>query len=127
MTMWANQAANADAMGDFQTTHWSLVLRAGNRNDRDAEDALAALCGRYWYPLYAYVRRRTADVHEAQDLTQEFFARLLEKNTLAAASPERGRFRSFLLTAVKNFLANQHDRVLASEARRRDADVIVRY
>ena len=99
----------ADAAGGFQTTHWSLVLRAGNRADREAEDALAALCGRYWYPLYAYVRRRTADQHEAQDLTQEFFARLLEKNTLAAASPERGRFRSFLLTAVKNFIANQHD------------------
>lgn len=65
---------------------------------------------RYWYPLYAYVRRRTADVHEAQDLTQDFFARLLEKNTLAAASPERGRFRNFLLTAIKNFLANRRDR-----------------
>ncbi len=109
MTTRANQTANAEA-GGFQTTHWSLVLRAGNRADREAEDALAALCGRYWYPLYAYVRRRTADLHEAQDLTQEFFARLLEKNTLAAASPERGRFRSFLLTAVKNFLANRRDR-----------------
>jgi RNA polymerase sigma-70 factor (ECF subfamily) len=113
MTTRANQTANADAEGGFQTTHWSLVLRAGNRADREAEDALAALCGRYWYPLYAYVRRRTADVHEAQDLTQEFFARLLDKNTLATASPERGRFRSFLLTAVKNFLANQRDRDLA--------------
>ena len=110
MTTRANQTANADAAGGFQTTHWSLVLRAGNRADREADDALAALCGRYWYPLYAYVRRRSADVHEAQDLTQEFFARLLEKNTLAAASPGRGRFRSFLLTAVKNFLANQRDR-----------------
>jgi RNA polymerase sigma-70 factor (ECF subfamily) len=110
MSMRGDQTANADAAGGFQTTHWSLVIRAGNRADREADDALAALCGRYWYPLYAYVRRRTADVNEAQDLTQEFFARLLEKNTLAAASPERGRFRSFLLTAVKNFLANQRDR-----------------
>jgi RNA polymerase sigma-70 factor (ECF subfamily) len=87
-----------------------LVLRAGHREDRDADAALAALCERYWYPLYAYVRRRVADVNEAQDLTQDFFARLLEKNTLAAACPERGRFRSFLLTAIKNFLANQWDR-----------------
>jgi RNA polymerase sigma-70 factor (ECF subfamily) len=92
-----------------------LVLHAGNRRDRDADAALAALCERYWYPLYAYVRRRTADVHEAQDLTQEFFARLLEKNTLGSASPERGRFRSFLLTAVKNFLANQWDRANAQK------------
>ena len=104
-----NCIASDLAGGSFQTTHWSVVLRAGNRADRDADDALAVLCGRYWYPLYAYVRRHVADVHEAQDLTQEFFARLLEKNTLAAASPERGQFRSFLLTAIKNFLANQHD------------------
>jgi RNA polymerase sigma-70 factor (ECF subfamily) len=110
MSTSGDQKANSGALGGFQTTHWSLVLRAGNRVDREAEDALAALCGRYWYPLYAYVRRRTADVHEAQDLTQDFFARLLEKNALAAASPERGRFRSFLITAVKNFLANQRDR-----------------
>jgi RNA polymerase sigma-70 factor (ECF subfamily) len=85
------------------------VLRAGSRKDRDADTALAALCERYWYPLYVYVRRHLADAGEAQDVTQEFFARLLEKNTLAAASPERGRFRSFLLTSIKNFLANQRE------------------
>jgi RNA polymerase sigma-70 factor (ECF subfamily) len=109
MSEMQDQSENADAPRGFQTTHWSLVLRAGNRAEREAGDALAALCERYWYPLYAYVRRRTPDIHEAQDLTQEFFARLLEKNTLAAASPERGRFRSFLLAAFKNFIANRRD------------------
>jgi RNA polymerase sigma-70 factor (ECF subfamily) len=103
-------ATNRPAAIGFQTTHWSLVLRAGNRRDPAADVALAALCERYWYPLYAYVRRRVADVNEAQDLTQEFFARLLEKNTLAAVSPERGRFRGFLLAAIGNFLANEWDR-----------------
>jgi RNA polymerase sigma-70 factor (ECF subfamily) len=101
--------------GGFQTTHWSMVLRAGHRADRDADAALAALCQRYWFPLYAYVRRHVADVHEAQDMTQQFFTWLLEKNALAAASPERGRFRAFLLTAAKHFLANQRDRAKAQK------------
>ena len=95
---------------DFASTQWSLVLRAGQRGNQQAEFALASLCQRYWFPLYAYVRRRVADVHQAQDLTQDFFARLLEKNVLASASPERGRFRSFLLASLKNFLANEWDR-----------------
>jgi RNA polymerase sigma-70 factor (ECF subfamily) len=108
-------APSEPAAGSFQTTHWSLVLRAGHREDREAETALATLCERYWYPLYVYVRRRVADVAEAQDLTQEFFAWLLEKNTLASACPERGRFRAFLLTALKNFLMNQWDRANAQK------------
>lgn len=95
--------------GEFVSTHWSLVLRAGNRRDQQGDQSLAILCQRYWLPLYAFARRRIADPHEAQDLTQEFFARLLEKNMLASASPARGRFRSFLLTALKNFLANEWD------------------
>ena len=95
---------------DFATTQWSLVVGAAAREQPDAGAALALLCERYWYPLYSYVRRRVADVNEAQDLTQEFFARLLEKNTLAHATPERGRFRAFLLTAIRNFLANEWDR-----------------
>jgi RNA polymerase sigma factor (sigma-70 family) len=95
---------------DFATTQWSLVVRAGDRAHPDASAALAALCERYWFPLYAFVRRRGRNPHEAQDLTQEFFARLLEKNSLAVAAPERGRFRSFLLTSMKNFLANEWDR-----------------
>ncbi len=110
-----NHEPQREDAGGFQTTHWSLVLRAGHREDRDADAALAALCQRYWFPLYAYLRRRLADVHEAQDMTQEFFAWLLEKNTLAGASPERGRFRAFLLTAAKHFLANQRDRAKAQK------------
>src|SRR5438046_2386899 len=93
--------------GEFATTRWSVVLRAARHDDGQTEDALSWLCGHYWFPLYAYVRRRIADAHEAQDLTQEFFARLLEKNVLDHAAPERGRFRSFLLSSLKNFLANE--------------------
>ena len=100
---------------DFATTQWSLVIAAGERGSVEAEYALAVLCQRYWFPLYAFARRRVAEVHEAQDLTQEFFLRLLEKNSLAAACPERGRFRSFLLTSLKNFLANEWDRTTAQK------------
>jgi RNA polymerase sigma factor (sigma-70 family) len=100
-----------DAAGspDFATTQWSLVLRAHRTSD-SATAALQTLCERYWYPLYAYVRRRGFDSHVAQDLTQAFFARLLEKNSLAAASPDRGRFRAFLLTSLKNFLTNEWEK-----------------
>ncbi len=94
----------------FASTHWSMVLAAGERATPDAERALAVLCQRYWFPLYAFARRRAATIHEAQDLTQAFFLRLLEKNVLSAASPDRGRFRSFLLTSMKHFLANEWDR-----------------
>jgi RNA polymerase sigma-70 factor (ECF subfamily) len=100
---------------EFATTCWSVVLAAGHRSSPDSQRALAALCQSYWYPLYAYVRRRVADVHEAQDLTQEFFSRLLEKDVLAVAQPERGRFRAFLLTALKNFLANEWDKSRAQK------------
>jgi len=93
----------------------ALVLRAGHRNDRDADAALSVLCERYWYPLYAYVRRHVADAHEAQDLTQEFFARLLEKQYLAVADPQRGKFRCFLLASLKHFLANEWDRAHAQK------------
>lgn len=111
----ADHAANADDAGGFQTTHWSLVLRAGHREDRDADAAMAALCQRYWFPLYSYVRWRVADVHEAQDLTQEFFARLLEKEYLAVADPQRGKFRCFLLASLKHFLANEWNRAHAQK------------
>jgi RNA polymerase sigma-70 factor (ECF subfamily) len=109
-----NFPASGVAASGFQTTRWSMVLRAGGR-DREAAEALAALCDRYWYPLYAYVRRRVANVDEAQDLTQGFFARLLEKNALAAACPDRGRFRGFLLGSIKNFLANARDQAQAQK------------
>ena len=101
--------------GSFATTHWSLVVAAGRRSSPAAAAALGDLCQRYWYPLYVYVRRRVADVNEARDLTQEFFARLLEKNTLALADRERGRFRSFLLTALKHFLINEWEKTRAQK------------
>ena len=97
----------------FETTHWSVVLAAGHRSSPRSSEALASLCETYWYPLYAYVRRRVRDVDEAQDLTQGFFSHLLEKNYLAVAQPERGRFRAFLLTSFKNFLANEWDKAKA--------------
>jgi RNA polymerase sigma factor (sigma-70 family) len=91
----------------FASTRWSLVLTAGRGDAPDADAALAALCQIYWYPLYAYVRRSGYPADEARDLTQEFFARLLEKHYLRAADSELGRFRSFLLTALKRFLSKE--------------------
>src|ERR1700728_2764031 len=99
----------------FATTRWSLVLAAGQRSSPQSPAALATLCENYWYPLYAYVRRRGHGADEAQDFTQAFFARLLEKNDLAAADPGRGRFRSFLLASLKHFLANEWDRARAQK------------
>src|SRR5262249_17818709 len=94
----------------FATTHWSLVLAAGQGASADAQQALAALCQTYWYPLYAYVRRQGHQPDDAQDLTQAFFARLLEKHYLQSADPGRGRFRSFLLTAFQRFLSKERER-----------------
>ena len=91
----------------FDTTHWSLVLAAGGDESSQARQALAALCETYWYPLYAYVRRQNHDADDARDLTQAFFARLIEKQDVQDARRERGRFRSFLLAAMKHFLLNQ--------------------
>jgi RNA polymerase sigma factor (sigma-70 family) len=97
----------------FATTHWSVVLAAGDRDSESAESALAALSQAYWYPLYAYVRRRSYSPEDAQDLTQSFFAALLQKNYLDRANHERGRFRTFLLSSLENFLANEWDRSTA--------------
>ena len=98
-------------MGErFATTHWSVVLAAADEAAPDRRRALAHLCRDYWYPLYAYVRRRGSSVHEAEELTQEFFARLLDKDFLSSAAPDKGRFRSFLLVCLKRFLANEWDR-----------------
>jgi len=102
-----SQAEFAVGKRPFATTQWSVVLAAGQHSAEDGRRALAQLCEVYWYPLYAYVRGRVADAHEAQDLTQEFFSDLLERRTIAKAQPERGRFRSFLLTCLKNFLNNE--------------------
>ena len=94
----------------FATTHWSVVLAARDPASPRSEQALAELCCAYWCPLYAYLRRQGRSPHDAQDLTQEFFARLLHKDYLHAVEREKGRFRTFLLTAWKRFLANEWDR-----------------
>ncbi len=95
------------AAGQFASTHWSLVLEAGDSQAPDSARALEKLCAAYWYPLYVYVRCRGRGPEEARDLTQEFFARLLQKKWLREADPQRGRFRTFLLTAMMHFLANE--------------------
>src|SRR5689334_11423692 len=92
--------------GDFCTTHWSVVLTAAHTESPGRQSALTALCQSYWYPLYAFTRRQGRNAEEAEDAVQEFFARLLTKNNLASVRPEQGRFRSFLLASLKNFLAN---------------------
>ncbi len=97
----------------FETTRWTLVVAAGGPVTEQSREALARLCEIYWYPLYAYVRRRGHAPDDAQDLTQDFFARLIERNVVAEADPARGRFRSFLLASLKHFLANEHDRATA--------------
>jgi RNA polymerase sigma-70 factor (ECF subfamily) len=99
----------------FQTTHWSLVLAAADGTTPQADEALAALCAAYWYPLYAFIRRRGHDPDRAADLTQGFFTRLLEKEYLQPVDPSKGRFRAFLLAACKHFLANEHDRETAQK------------
>ena len=99
----------------FATTHWSVVLAAREQDSPRAADALTSLCRTYWYPLYAYIRRHGHAPQDAQDLTQEFFARLLEKNFLAAVRQERGKFRWFLLSALKRFLANEWNREHAAK------------
>jgi RNA polymerase sigma-70 factor (ECF subfamily) len=89
------------------TTHWSVVLSAGLDSSPAAQVAMEQLCRIYWYPLYAHVRRRGHDRHNAEDLTQEFFARLLDQQWLNSVAPEKGRFRTFLLVALDHFLANE--------------------
>jgi RNA polymerase sigma factor (sigma-70 family) len=94
----------------FSTTHWTVVVAAGQGPSLEADAALAQLCRTYWYPLYAFVRRKGHNPEEAQDLTQAFFARLLEKNYVAQADRDRGRFRTYLLTALTHFLADEWDK-----------------
>jgi len=108
---WSSGAGtNPGGRGRFATTQGSLVLAAGQRGSAGAEEALARLCSLYWYPVFAFVRRQGHPADEAQDLTQGFFARLIEKGDLRAADRSRGRFRSFLLTNCQYFLANERDR-----------------
>lgn len=94
----------------FATTRWTVVLAAGQRHTPQADVALEKLCTTYWYPIYAYIRRRGHSKEDSEDLTQAFFTRFLEKNYLEDLSAERGRFRAFLLAALKHFLANEWDK-----------------
>jgi len=96
--------------GDFSTTRWTLVITAGRISDPAAKLAMEELCQTYWFPLYAYVRRRGYSKEDAEDLTQDFFAGFLQKNNLGNLNPEHGRFRAYLLAAMKNFLANNWDK-----------------
>src|SRR5262245_12139026 len=112
MTHSAEGAAGA---GQFPSTHWSVVLQARNRTSPRADEALAELCRAYWYPLYAYIRHRAASADQVQDLTQEFFARLLEKPFLDTVDRDRGRFRAFLLACCRHFLSNERDRERAQK------------
>ena len=120
-----NHAATGDSRGDppgrlesaglaghetFATTHWSVVLGARDTESSEAAEALANLCRTYWHPLYAYIRRRGLSPSDAQDLTQEFFYRLLDRHYLNQIDPAKGKFRSFLLVAVNHLLANEWDR-----------------
>src|SRR5277367_5991563 len=104
------EAALPMGNGRFATTHWSVVLRASDSRNPESAEALEKLCRAYWYPLYAFVRGTGQGPEEARDLTQEFFARFLEKKWLNDADPQRGRFRTFMLAALKNFLANEWHR-----------------
>jgi len=100
----------------FATTHWSLVLAAGEqRPSADARAALTTLCETYWYPLYAFLRGRGHRPADAEDLTQAFFALVFEKQLIRQADPARGRFRSFLLKSLQHFAANVHERETAAK------------
>ena len=103
------------ARGAFPTTHWSVVMSARSLDEAAARGALEALCRQYWYPIYAFVRRQGRGHHEAEDLTQALFARLLDADAFASPRPERGRFRTFLLGATTNFLTDEWRRALAQK------------
>ncbi len=111
----ASPENNAPRRPAFVTTHWSVVLTAGASDTTCARAALENLCQTYWYPLYAYVRRRGHSPEDAQDLTQAFFARLLERNWVGQADRQKGRFRSFLLSALNHFLADEWDKARAQK------------
>jgi RNA polymerase sigma factor (sigma-70 family) len=101
--------------GRFATTRWSMVLTAADQTSPRSADALADLCKTYWYPIYAFVRRQGHSHDTAQDLTQEFFARMLEKRYIDEVGPEKGKFRTFLLVCLKRFLANEWDKTQAKK------------
>src|SRR5262252_3998428 len=101
--------------GVFATTHWSVVVRAGDSRSPEAAEAMERLCRTYWYPLYAFVRRKGHTHEDASDLTQAFFARFLEKRYLRSVDANLGKFRTFLLTSMTHFLANEWDKSQAQK------------
>ena len=105
----------------FVSTRWTVVLSAGRKSSAQSDHALAELCQIYWYPLYAYVRRRGYTKEDAEDLVQAFFARFLEKNYLEGLNAERGKFRAFLLASLKHFLANEWDK---ARRQKRGGDIL---
>jgi RNA polymerase sigma-70 factor (ECF subfamily) len=107
---YESMSDDANKVGDFSTTHWSVVLEAGRTDAARTASALERLCRQYWKPIYVFVRRRGSKHHEAEDLTQAFFAHLLEKQTLKAVDRRKGKFRSFLLASLTNFLLNEWDK-----------------
>jgi RNA polymerase sigma-70 factor (ECF subfamily) len=106
----ARPGGAASPRDEFSKTRWTLVLEAGKDGGTSSQDALAQLCSMYWYPLYAYVRRRGHDPAQAEDLTQGFFVRLFEQNVVKGADPARGTFRSYLLGALRHYLSNEWSR-----------------
>lgn len=108
----------------FRTTQWSAVRLAVGADDAKARVALAELCGVYWYPLYAFIRRSGKSPHDAEDLTQGFFARLVEKGLLASADPAKGKLRTFLLACLQHYLLDEHDR---TQAQKRGGGALVNF
>jgi DNA-directed RNA polymerase specialized sigma24 family protein len=111
----SDQASTTAPRDVFVTTRWTMVLLAGSKSSTHSDSALAELCQTYWYPLYAFVRRQGKTKEDAEDLVQAFFARFLAQNYLEGLAAERGKFRSFLLAAMKHFLANEWDRAQAQK------------
>jgi RNA polymerase sigma-70 factor (ECF subfamily) len=99
----------------FNTTHWSVVLAAGKKGSPEGAEALEKLCRNYWFPLYSFLRRQGHNPEEAQDITQGFFAHFLQRDHLDRANPERGRFRTFLLTSLQNFVRHEWERAQAQK------------
>lgn len=117
----AAAATTPSADDHFVTTRWTLVLSAGRKSSVTSDHALTQLCQIYWYPLYAYVRRQGRSKEDAEDLTQAFFARFLQRNYLEGLRSERGKFRAFLLACLKHFLANESDK---AGRQKRGGDII---
>ncbi len=118
--MSTSRVTPPSSSGAFPRTHWSIVVAAGQATDTKSREALSRLCETYWTPLYGYVRRRGHGVDDAHDLTQEFFLRLLERNLVARADKSKGRFRSFIFTVLKRFLADEWDK---EKSQKRGGDV----